>query len=197
MELEERLAQKWCITISSPDVAKEDGDHYWPQALNQRARVCGYVADAGHDIEVVDSNDLRRAMSQVKWPTPNPSGSTAVDIIHGPAADLLSLTVKNMPSYIAIEPLLSFLKDMFCDTGLGSTASKSDLIDGDHEEGTLSGSSKGKEPICSSKGKAPVCDIRDGTLQPCSSKGKEPICDNMEHIQGPCSSHGNEPICDK
>ena len=87
-----------------------------------------------------------------------------------------------------MEPLLPFLKDTFCDTGLGSTASKSDLIDGDHEEGTRSGSSKGKEP---------VCHIREGTLQPCYSKGKEPICDNMEHIQGPCSSHGNEPICDK
>src|SRR4051812_12039433 len=61
----------------------------------------------------------------------------------------------------------------------------------------LSGSSRGKEPICSSKGKALVCDIREGTLQSCSSKGKESICDNMERIQGPCSSHGNEPICDK
>jgi hypothetical protein len=93
-----------------------------------------------------------------------------------------------LPSYIAIEPLLSFLKDTFCDAGLGSSATKSDLIDGDHEEGTLSASSKGKEHIC---------DIREGTLQPCSSKGQEPICDNMERIQGPCSSHGNEPICDK
>ena len=102
-----------------------------------------------------------------------------------------------MPFYIAIEPLLSFLKDTFCDAGLGSIASKLDLIDGDHKEGTLSGSSKGKEPICSSKGKAPVCNIRVGTLQPCSSKGKEPIYDNMECIQGPCSSHGNELIRDK
>ena len=119
---------------------------------------------------------------------PNPSGSTAVDLIHGPAADLLWLAVNNLPFYIAIEPLLSFLNDTFCDAGLGSTASKSDLIDGDHEEGTLSGSSKGKEP---------VYDIREDTLQPCSSKGKEPICDNMERIQGLCSSHGNEPICDK
>jgi hypothetical protein len=92
---------------------------------------------------------------------------------------------------------LSFLKDTFCDAGLGSTASKLDLIVGDHDEGTLSGSSKGKEPICSSKGKEPVYDIREGTLQSCSSKGKEPICDNMERIQGPCSSHRNEPICDK
>ena len=77
---------------------------------------------------------------------------------------------------------MSFLKDTFYDVGLGSIASKSDLIDGDHEEATLSGSSKGKEPICSSKGKAPVYDIRESTLQPCSSKGKEPICDNMERI---------------
>ena len=83
---------------------------------------------------------------------------------------------------------MSFLKDTFCDTVLGPTASKSDLIDGDHEEGTLSGSSKGK---------APIYDIKEGTLQPCSSKGKDPIGDNMERIQGPCSSHGNEPICDK
>ena len=100
-------------------------------------------------------------------------GSTTVDLIHGPAADLLWLAVDNLPLYIAIEPLLSFLKDTFYDAGLGSIASKSDLIDGHHEEGTLSGSSKGK---------APVCDIREGTLHPCSSKGKEPICDNMERI---------------
>ena len=86
-----------------------------------------------------------------------------MDEIDGPAADLLWLAVNNLPFYIAIEPLLSFLKDTFCDAGLGSTASKSDLIDGDHEEGTLSGSSKGKEPIH---------DIREGTLQPCSSKGE-------------------------
>ena len=128
---------------------------------------------------------------------PNPSGSTIIDLIHGPAVDLLWLAINNLPSYIAIEPLLSFLKDTFCDVGLGSTASKSDLIDDDHKEGTLSGSSKGKEPIFSSKGKAPVYDIREGTLQPCSSKGKEPICDNMECIQGPFSSHGNDPIRDK
>ena len=128
---------------------------------------------------------------------PNPLGSTAVDLIHGPAADLLWLAVNNLPFYIAIEPLLSFSKDTFCDTGLGPAAAKSDLIDGDHVEVTLSGSSKGKEPIYSSKRKAPVCDTREGSLQPCSSKGKEPIYDNMERTQGPCSFHGNEPICEK
>ena len=84
VELEERLAQKRCTAISSPDVAKEADDHYWRQALTQRARVCGHVSSAGYDIEVIDSDALRRAMSQVKWPTPNPSGSTAVDLIHGP-----------------------------------------------------------------------------------------------------------------
>ena len=104
---------------------------------------------------------------------------------------------RGKPMISFVEPLLSFLKDTFCYAGLGSIASNSDLIDGDHEEGTISGSSKGKEPIYSSKGKEPVCDIREGTVQPCSSKGKEPICDNMERIQGPCSSHGNKPICDK
>ena len=94
-------------------------------------------------------------MSQVKWPTPNPLGSTAVDLIHGLAADLLWLAVKNLPSYIVIEPLLSFLKGTFYGAGFRSTAPKSDLINCDHEEGTLSISSKGKDPIC---------DIREGTL---------------------------------
>ena len=117
MELEERLAEKSCIAVSSPDVAEEADDHYWRQALKQWARVCGHVSSAGYDIEVIDSDALRRAVSQVKWPTPNPSGSTAVDLIHGPAADLLWLVVNNLPFYIAIEPLLSFLKDMFCDAG--------------------------------------------------------------------------------
>src|SRR3989337_1666524 len=95
------------------------------------------VTDSVYDIEVIDSDGLRRAVSQVKWPTPNPSGSTAVDLIHGPATNLLWLAVNNLPFYITIESLLSFLKDTFCAAGFGSTASKSDLIDGDHEEGTL------------------------------------------------------------
>ena len=63
MELEERLAQKRCIAVSSHDVAEEAGDHYWPHALNQQAKLCGYVADAGYDIEVLDSDGLRWAMS--------------------------------------------------------------------------------------------------------------------------------------
>ena len=70
MELEERLAQKRCIAVSLPDVAKEADDQYWRQALKQQARVCGHVSSAGYDIEVIDSDGLRRAMSQVKWPTP-------------------------------------------------------------------------------------------------------------------------------
>jgi hypothetical protein len=60
-----------------------------------------------------------------------------------------------LSSFIAIKPLLSYLNGTFCAAGLGSSTSKSDLSDGDHEEGTLSDSSKGKEPIC---------DIREGTL---------------------------------
>ena len=63
MELEERLAQKRCIVVSSPDVAEKANDHYWRQALKQRARVCGHVSAAGYDIEVIDSDGLRRAMS--------------------------------------------------------------------------------------------------------------------------------------
>ena len=50
MELEEQLAQKRCIVVSSPDVAEEADDHYWQQALKQRARVFGNVSAAGYDI---------------------------------------------------------------------------------------------------------------------------------------------------
>ena len=53
MELKERLAQKRCIAVSSPDIAEEADDHYWPQTLNQRARVCGYVTNANYNIEVI------------------------------------------------------------------------------------------------------------------------------------------------
>ena len=63
VELEERLAQKRCIAVSSPDVAEEADDHYWRQALKQRARVCEHVSSAGYDIEVIDSDALRRAVS--------------------------------------------------------------------------------------------------------------------------------------
>ena len=63
VELEEQLAQKRCIAVSSPNVAEEADEHYWPQALNQRARVCGYVAGAGYNIKVIDNNILRRVMS--------------------------------------------------------------------------------------------------------------------------------------
>ncbi|KAE8801437.1 La-related protein 6 [Hordeum vulgare] len=119
---------------------------------------------------------------------PNPLGLIAEDLIHGPAVGLLRLVVKNFPFYISIEPLLSFLKDTFCDAGLGSTTANLDLIDGDHKEGTLSGSSKGKDPIY---------DITEGTLHPCSSKGKEAICAHMECTQRQFFCHGNEPICDK
>ena len=63
MELEERLAQMRFITVSSPDVAEEAGDHYWRQALKQQARACGHVSAAGYNIEVIDNNGLRRDMS--------------------------------------------------------------------------------------------------------------------------------------
>ena len=89
VELEELLSQKRCIAVSSPDIVEEADDHYWRHALRKRARVCGYVLAAGYDIEVIDSDGLRRAVSQVEWPAPNPSGSSAVNLIHGPAADLL------------------------------------------------------------------------------------------------------------
>ena len=154
MELGERLAQKSCIAVSSPDVAEEADNHYWPHALNQRARVCGYVADADYDIKVVDSDKLRWAISPVKWPTPTPRVQPLSISSMAPPLISSGALSKNLPSYIAIEPLLSFLKDTFCDAGLGSTASKSDLIDGDHEEGTLSVSPKGKSQSSLPRGKS-------------------------------------------
>ena len=60
MELEVQLAQKSCIAVSSPDVAEEADDHYWWQALKQRARVCGHVSAADYNIEVINSDGLRR-----------------------------------------------------------------------------------------------------------------------------------------
>ena len=55
-----------CIAVSSPNVAEEADDQYWWQTLKQRARVCGHVSSAGYDIEVIDNDALRRAVSQVK-----------------------------------------------------------------------------------------------------------------------------------
>src|SRR3989337_983811 len=60
VELEERLAQKRCITASSPDVAElaaeEADDHYWPQALNQWARVhyCRMLLTRHYDQRLFD-----------------------------------------------------------------------------------------------------------------------------------------------
>ncbi|KAE8773564.1 hypothetical protein D1007_54184 [Hordeum vulgare] len=125
--------------------------------------------------------------------------------MQGPTADLLCFTFKNLPSFIAMEPILSFLKDTFYGGSSASSADKSVLIDYANK-GTLSISSKGKNPIhdregtvqpCFSKTKEPICDIREGTLHPCSFKTKEHICDNKEHTQDPCSSNGKEPIYDR
>ena len=114
------------LVIPEQDVAAEAGEHIdyvsMLKASCQWASLLLYLEKAGYDIKLVHTDGFTRAMSQDKWSIPNPSGSTAVDLIHGPATDLLSLAVNNFPFYIAIEPLLSFLKDTFYDTGLGSTS---------------------------------------------------------------------------
>ena len=127
-------------------------------------------------------------MSQVKWPTPNPSGAAAVDLRNGPTAELLQAVVHNLPTFIAIEPLLLFLKDTYHGGGLGSSAAMSDITDDVHEKGSLPGSPKRKETISNN---------RECTLQLCSSKGKEPVCDNPERSQSPCSSNVKEAIHEK
>ena len=132
------------------------------------ASVLLYLGKAGYDIKLVHTDGFTRAMSQVRWSIPNPSGSTAVDLFDGPAADLLRQEVKYLRALYVIDPILSFLKDTFYGDGLGSSIAKSDLIDHDHdhEEGTHKGSSKVNHPIS---------DIRERTMGLCSSNWKDPV----------------------
>ena len=67
-----------------------------PKASCQRASVLLYLGKAGYDIKLVNTDGFTRAMSQVKWSIPNPSGSTAVDLFNGPADDLLCQAVKDL-----------------------------------------------------------------------------------------------------
>ena len=98
----------------------EDVDYVaMPKASCQRASVLLYLGKAGYDIKLVHTDGFTRAMSRVKWSIPNPSGSTAVNLFDGPAADLLRQAVKDLQALYAIEPILSLLKDMFYGGGLG------------------------------------------------------------------------------
>ena len=70
--------------------ASEDVDYVaMPKASCQWASVLLYPGKAGYDMKLVRTDGFTRAMSQVKWSTPNPSGSTTADLIHGPGGDLL------------------------------------------------------------------------------------------------------------
>ena len=46
-----------------------------PKASCQRASVLLYLGKAGYDIKLVHTDGFTRAMSQVRWSIPNPSGS--------------------------------------------------------------------------------------------------------------------------
>ena len=162
------------LSIPEQHVAGEAGEDVdyvaMPKDSCQRASVLLYLGKAGYDIKLVHTDVLTRAMSQVKWSIPNPSGSTIVDLFDGPAAYLLRQAVKDLRALYAIEPIFSFPKDTFYGGGLGSSISKSNLIDHDHghEEGTHEGSSKVKQPIC---------DIRERIMGLCSSNWKYPVHD--------------------
>ena len=86
--------------------AGEDVDYVSiSKASCQRASVLLYLGKAGYDIKLVDSDGFTRAMSQVTWSIPNPSGSTAFVLFNGPAADLLRQAVKDLRSLYAIKPI--------------------------------------------------------------------------------------------
>ncbi|KAE8775754.1 ABC transporter B family member 2 [Hordeum vulgare] len=92
------------------------------EAVRQQFLVWFHIDVVGYDVELVHDDGLSCAISQVKWPNPHPSGSTHVDLMQGPTADLLCFALKNLPSFISMEALFSFLKDMFYDGGLASSA---------------------------------------------------------------------------
>jgi hypothetical protein len=133
------------------EASEESDDDHWSESDNRRSRVFLHAAWAGYDIELIDRDGLMQAMSQVKWPTPNPSGLATVDLRNGPAVELLQAMVHNLPTFIAIEPLLLFLKDTYHGGGLGSSAAMSDIIDDVHEKGSFPGSPKMKETIFDSR----------------------------------------------
>ena len=116
-EPDKRSSKKWFIMASPADVGEvaavrpglsipeqhvtvksgEDVDYVaMPKASCQRASVLLYLGKAGYDIKLVHIGSFTRAMSQVKWSIPNPSGSTDVDLFDGPAADLLRQAVKDL-----------------------------------------------------------------------------------------------------
>ena len=75
------------LSIPEQHVAAEAGEDIdyvaMPKDSCQRASVLLYLRKAGCDIKLVHSDGFTRAMSQVKWFIPNPSGSTAVDLFDG------------------------------------------------------------------------------------------------------------------
>ena len=152
------------LSIPEQHVAVETGEDIdyvtMPMASYQRASVLLYLGKAGYDINIVHTDGFTRAISQVKWSIPNPSRSTATDLLRHAVKDLRSLYV--------IEPILSLLKDTFYDGGLGSSIAKSDLIDHDHdhdhEEGTHEGSSKVKHPSATSESASWVCALPTGRI---------------------------------
>ena len=78
------------------------------KASCQRASILLYLRKAGYDIKLVHTDGFTRAMSQVKWSIPNPSGSTTVDLFDGPAADLLRQAVKICELYTPSSPFCPF-----------------------------------------------------------------------------------------
>ena len=100
------------LSIPEKHVAMEAGEDVNYVAMSkascQRACVLLYLGKAGYDIKLIDSDGFTRAMSQVTWSIPNPSGSTTVDLFDGPATDLLHQGSRICEIYTLSSPFCHF-----------------------------------------------------------------------------------------
>ncbi|KAE8801662.1 La-related protein 6 [Hordeum vulgare] len=121
---------RWASFVPTHRSQRNHGeDVATPKGSSLRDHVFMYLRGIGYGIKLVNIDGFTRSMSQVKWSTDNAFGLTDIDLFKGPVVDLLHLVVMDLRSLYAMEPLLLFLKVMFCGGGFGSLAPKSHLID--------------------------------------------------------------------
>ena len=93
------------LSIPAQHVAVEAGEDVnyvaMPKASCQRASVLLYLGKAGYDIKLVHTDGFTRAMSQVKWSIPNPSGST--DRSPPPSGQGFAILVRHRAHFVISE----------------------------------------------------------------------------------------------